>query len=86
VEECGRRCLRCGSRTSLTVDHVIPLGRGGSNAIDNIQPLCSTCNGIKGCETRDYRTDRGILSRGVPAPLRLWGANTFALSLYQHLG
>jgi 5-methylcytosine-specific restriction endonuclease McrA len=56
VEACGGRCLRCGAHEDLTVDHVIPLGRGGSNAIENIQPLCAVCNGIKGCETTDYRT------------------------------
>jgi 5-methylcytosine-specific restriction endonuclease McrA len=56
VEACGGKCLSCGSSGDLTVDHVIPLGRGGSNAIDNVQPLGSVCNGIKGCESTDYRT------------------------------
>ena len=58
ILECGGRCLRCGTKPAegLTVDHIVPLALGGSNTIDNIQPLCSTCNGIKGCETTDYRT------------------------------
>ena len=48
--------MRCGSTDEdLTVDHIVPLALGGSNTIDNIQPLCSACNGIKGCETTDYR-------------------------------
>jgi 5-methylcytosine-specific restriction endonuclease McrA len=57
VEACGGACLACGKAEpgDLTVDHVIPLGRGGSNTIENVQPLCSECNGIKGCETTDYR-------------------------------
>jgi 5-methylcytosine-specific restriction endonuclease McrA len=57
VQKCGGRCLRCGSACDLTVDHVIPLGRGGSNAIENVQPLCSTCNGIKGSKVIDYRSE-----------------------------
>jgi 5-methylcytosine-specific restriction endonuclease McrA len=61
VLECGGRCLRCGSSEDLTVDHVIPLSLGGPNTIENVQPLCSACNGIKGCEAVDYRPDRGIL-------------------------
>lgn len=66
VEACGGRCLRCGSRGDLTVDHIVPLSLGGSNTIDNVQPLCRTCNGIKGCETTDYRPGLSILS-GAPA-------------------
>jgi 5-methylcytosine-specific restriction endonuclease McrA len=55
VLACGGRCLACGSSGDLTVDHVIPLSLGGTNTIENIQPLCSECNGIKGCEVIDYR-------------------------------
>jgi 5-methylcytosine-specific restriction endonuclease McrA len=52
------RCPRCQREWSeiparasgdvITVDHVIPLSKGGSNSIDNIQPLCYSCNSIKG--------------------------------------
>jgi 5-methylcytosine-specific restriction endonuclease McrA len=52
------RCLCCGRQESdikLTVDHVIPLVKGGANTIENIQPLCITCNKKKGTKTTDYR-------------------------------
>ena len=51
----GNRCLCCGSRGQLTVDHVIPLQRGGSNDLSNLQPLCGACNDRKGTRTTDYR-------------------------------
>ena len=55
LEACGRRCLACGSGEDLTVDHIVPLSLGGSNAITNIQPLCEECNGRKGLVVMDYR-------------------------------
>jgi 5-methylcytosine-specific restriction endonuclease McrA len=51
----GHRCLRCGADEDLSVDHVVPLSLGGSNAIENIQVLCVPCNIEKGVEVRDYR-------------------------------
>jgi hypothetical protein len=39
----------------FTKDHVKPLFCGGSNSIDNIQPMCRGCNSAKGTSERDWR-------------------------------
>lgn len=59
-ESYGNMCLCCKQTepgVKLTEDHVIPLSKGGSNMIENIQPLCSVCNSIKHIKILDYRTD-----------------------------
>lgn len=38
------RCVQCGSEDDLQFDHVIPVAKGGGNAVDNIQILCGDCN------------------------------------------
>ncbi len=49
------RCLRCNRRRKLTPDHVVPVSKGGTSSIQNIQPLCGPCNSSKGTRTIDYR-------------------------------
>jgi len=54
----GNKCLSCGQKEgeiTLSQDHVVPLIHGGSNNIDNIQPLCRSCNSKKNSKTIDYR-------------------------------
>jgi Holliday junction DNA helicase RuvB len=41
------KCRKCGSRTNLEYDHIIPVSRGGSNTARNIELLCETCNRAK---------------------------------------
>lgn len=42
-----RRCAYCGLDSKLTVDHVIPLARGGRHTIGNVLPACHSCNSSK---------------------------------------
>lgn len=52
----GNKCLWCGkSPRKLSPDHVIPLSKGGTNYISNIQPLCPSCNSKKNTRIIDFR-------------------------------
>jgi len=44
------KCTICGSSERLELDHVIPVSKGGSNTVRNIQLLCESCNRRKGAE------------------------------------
>ena len=49
------RCLCCGKKRKLTADHVVPVSKGGSSNISNIQPLCGPCNSKKKDKVIDFR-------------------------------
>jgi len=46
------KCARCGSRENLEYDHIVPLSKGGSNTVRNIELLCEKCNRAKRDEVR----------------------------------
>lgn len=49
------KCMCCGSSESLSLDHIVPISRGGKNTFQNIQVLCRRCNSTKSAKTIDYR-------------------------------
>ena len=50
-----QRCVCCNKRRKLVPDHVIPIAKGGTSDISNIQPLCQPCNSRKATQSTDYR-------------------------------
>jgi|694.fasta_scaffold41490_12 5-methylcytosine-specific restriction endonuclease McrA len=43
----GNACAFCKKNIKLTKDHIIPLSKNGTDYIENIQPLCHSCNSKK---------------------------------------
>lgn len=52
----GNQCVCCGrTDVKLTRDHVLPVTKGGNSNIENMQPLCKSCNSSKNNKHIDYR-------------------------------
>ena len=55
IERDGNRCAYCGTspdrRNKLGADHIVPLTRGGKDAIENLISCCSKCNNEKNDRT-----------------------------------
>jgi len=47
-------CHYCGGRfkpSELTMDHIVPVARGGRSTRGNVVPCCKECNNLKKCQT-----------------------------------
>lgn len=50
------KCYLCGefiSYDNFTIDHVVPLDKGGDNTVDNLRCCCGRCNIMKGNQSLD---------------------------------
>jgi len=61
------RCGYCFLKKKLTMDHAIPLTRGGSHTIDNIIPACKSCN----CQKRAWTDGEFFSLFRLPALRRI---------------
>lgn len=71
VSAFGCRCVMCGAVMDpwdVQKDHIIPIYQGGSDGIENVQPLCRPCNTSKGPDTFnwvEYRMGHGFGGDGA---------------------
>ena len=54
----------CLASEGLTIDHIIPVSRGGTDDLANLQFLCRSCNASKGDRARDTHPKDGDAKQG----------------------
>ena len=47
----GQSCCYCGTTGKLSLEHIIPISRGGLHTLSNILWACRSCNSSKGNDT-----------------------------------
>jgi len=62
---CEARFDPASSTRCRTIDHVLPLVRGGTNASDNLVPACKTCNSSKNKRTVEEWLAAGLAPDGA---------------------
>ena len=71
IEQWNNQCAYCGSverKKELTIDHVVPLAKEGTDEYTNLVPACRSCNMSKGhsgvrqwyFDSPDYTTERWL--------------------------
>jgi len=58
----GNKCVACGAVKDLTLDHIVPLSKGGPTTFNNLQTLCGNCNGAKADGDQDGNLRRAQCS------------------------
>lgn len=59
IKEYDQSCAYCGCNdVKMTMDHVIPITRGGKHSRDNIVPACGICNSSKNNRLLNEWTER----------------------------
>lgn len=64
----AKTCTYC-DKPATTIDHVVPLVRGGTNHEGNLTPCCKTCNSAKaGWTVVEWRTGKRLPPMADPLP------------------
>jgi hypothetical protein len=64
-------CVVCGTREKLRFEHIIAVGRGGSNSVRNLELRCSSCHQLKPGPDETQRSD--LFSSAIAASGEIGG-------------
>ena len=59
-EKSKNKCEHCSATEDLTIDHIIPISKGGKHEKENYRILCRSCNSRRG--NRNYIHSKPLLN------------------------
>lgn len=73
IRSWNSQCAYCGSNQNITLDHIIPLAKGGSNITNNLICCCKSCNRSKAHnKMEDWYKSQDFFSEKKYAIIKQW--------------
>jgi 5-methylcytosine-specific restriction endonuclease McrA len=75
----GKACAYCTGCPATTLDHIVPLSRGGAHSNDNLAPACVGCNSSKSGRLLSEWRGRNCPNCGTYSPYSLARARGYGV-------
>lgn len=84
-EKWNNRCAYCESEKDLTIDHIIPRSKGGTDFINNVVSCCNSCNSNKGhINWEDWFSNQDFFTKERRDAILTWMKGEPEKTLYKY--
>jgi CRISPR/Cas system Type II protein with McrA/HNH and RuvC-like nuclease domain len=84
-ESWNHQCAYCGSEENLTIDHVVPQSKGGSDFTKNVVCCCHSCNQDKShTPWEDWFSEQDFFTEEKRRAILKWMHNKKEQVLYKY--
>lgn len=81
----GHKCAYCDSKHELTLDHIIPQSKGGSDFLTNVICCCKKCNNSKShINWEEWYAEQDFFTEESCNKIREWMKPRIPLTLYKY--
>ncbi len=80
-----QKCAYCGSKHELTLDHIIPQSKGGSDFVTNVICCCKKCNNSKShINWEEWYAEQDFFTEESRDKIREWTKPKILPTLYKY--